>query len=70
MCQLLFVFVIDIKTVNCNDCFLKLLPLAREPLHVAAFHLTAAGAGDGAGIGIVVGIAVATAAAAAPVLGS
>lgn len=43
VCQLLFVFVIDIKTVNCNDCFLKLLPLAREPLHVAAFHLTAAG---------------------------
>lgn len=43
MCQLLFVFVIDIKTVNCNDCFLKLLPLAREPLHVAAFHLTADG---------------------------
>lgn len=38
MCQLLFVFVIDIKTVNCNDCFLKLLPL-----HVAAFHLTADG---------------------------
>lgn len=46
MCQLLFVFVIDIKTVNCNDCFLKLLPLAREPLHVAAFHLTAAGSAE------------------------